>query len=127
MPQWRSKINNLENDNNRYLSKKQCPFCKLTPVFLKIKHWIWRFTKVISKVGLDNEIQPPEDRDAIGKLSNKNNEIIIIDNTCISKYCANSQALSTSRKKNPTSSDENNREVTIGANSLLGTYNDHCA
>lgn len=122
MPQWRSKINNLENDNNRYMSKKQCPSCKLTPVFLKIKHRIWRFTKVISKVGLDNEIQPPEDRDAIGKLSNKNNEIIIIDNTCISKYCANSRALSTSRKKKPTSSDENNREVTIGANSLLGTY-----
>lgn len=63
------------------------------------KTLIWRFTKVISKVGLDNEIQPPEDRDAIGKLSNKNNEIIIIDNTCISKYCANSRALSTSRKK----------------------------
>lgn len=30
-------------------------------------------------------------------------------------------------KKPPTSYAENNREVTIGANSLLGTYNDHCA
>lgn len=53
--------------------QKQCPSCKIN---IRLSHNktpdldIYQ-SHLFSKVEQDNEIQPPESRDAIGKLSNK--------------------------------------------------------
>lgn len=111
--------------------QKQCPPCKLTSVFLIIKHRIWIFTKVIGKVEQDNEIQPPESRDAIGKLSNKKTMRLYIKIRVYIQILCQFLGLSNKQKKKTkkktTSSVQNTREVTIGALSLHSTYNDHCA